>query len=376
VIEFVFWGSAGFVCYAYAGYPAALYVVACLRNCPVRRGDITPSVSLIITARNEEQRIGPKLDNTLALDYPADRLELIVASDCSTDGTHAIVQRHAEAGVRLVVTPERRGKEFAQKMAIDASSGDILVFSDVATRLDRDGVRTIVRNFADADVGCVSSVDRLIGSDGQASGEGAYVRYEMFLRALESQIDSVVGLSGSFFAARREVCAPWASDLPSDFTTLLNTITRGLRGVSDPNAIGYYPNLTDERGEYARKVRTISRGLASFSRHLQLLNPLRYGLVAWQLFSHKLCRWLVPYALIGLLVSNAMLVMESPLYAVLGVAQILAYGTAVSALRRRTGRSGFPGMLAFFVLVNVSILNAWCNVLRGRTVVVWEPSRR
>jgi cellulose synthase/poly-beta-1,6-N-acetylglucosamine synthase-like glycosyltransferase len=161
MIEIVFWVCAGLVVYAYAGYAVLLLVLGRLRNRPVRRGDITPTLSMIITARNEEGRIGAKLAQSIELEYPRDRLEIIVASDCSTDGTHAIVESYRERGVRLVVAPERRGKEFAQKQAIDASSGEILVFSDVATRLDRDGLLHLARNFADPDVGCVSSVDRL-----------------------------------------------------------------------------------------------------------------------------------------------------------------------------------------------------------------------
>jgi len=376
LLAIVFWGCAAFVVYAYAGYPALLYLVSRVRRQPVHRADITPSVSLIITARNEEARLPAKLANTLALDYPANRLDVVVASDCSTDATHDIVERHGAAGIRLVVSPERRGKEFAQKQAIEASTGEILVFSDVATRLSPDGLRTIVRNFADPAVGCVSSVDRLVGSDGRTSGEGAYVKYEMWLRSLESEVGSVVGLSGSFFAARREVCTPWAVDLPSDFTTLLNTLKRGLRGISDPHSVGEYLDLADEKREYARKVRTVSRGLTSLARHLQLLNPLRYGLSAWQLFSHKLCRWLVPYALIGLLVSNAALAATSSFYALLAGAQLIAYIVAANGLRRRETLSGLPRLLSFFVLVNLSIVNAWYNVLRGHTAVVWEPSKR
>ena len=374
--EVLFWACAAFVFYAYAGYAIALYVLAAIFGKPIRRDDIEPDVSFIITARNEQVRIAQKIENTLAVDYPANRLEIIVASDCSTDDTHAIVEGYADRGVRLVISPVRGGKESAQKAAIAAARGDILVFSDVATRLAPDGVRAILRPFADPTVGCVSSVDRLIDASGQVSGEGAYVRYEMLLRSLESQLGSVIGLSGSFFAARRKVCDPWAVDLPSDFSTVLNTLRLGLRGISEPAAIGFYSNISDPRREYGRKVRTIVRGMTALAHHMHLLNPLRYGLAAWQLFSHKVCRWLVPYALIGMLIANAFLAFGSPFYAVLGVAQVVAYAVAASGMRDPDRLSKLRRLLTFFVLVNVSILNAWHDAVRGRRVVVWDPSNR
>jgi Glycosyl transferase family 2 len=375
-MESLFWACVAFVFYGYLGYPMIMYVLARFFPKPVHRGDITPRVSLIITARNEEKRIGDKIENSLALDYPHEQLEVIVTSDCSTDDTHAIVARYADRGVRLVVAPERRGKEFAQKCAIRASAGEILVFSDVATRLDADGVRAIVANFADASVGCVSSVDRLVDADGTVSGEGAYVRYEMYLRSLESMVGSVVGLSGSFFAARRDVCDPWAEDLPSDFTTLLNTLQHGMRGISDVRAIGYYPNLANKQNEYGRKVRTVVRGMSGLGRHLHLLNPFRYGLAAWQLFSHKVCRWLVPFGLIGALAASLALLTRSPFYLAVGLLQVGAYAVAANGLRDPDRQAGIPRLLTFLVLVNVSILHAWYRVLRGRRVVAWEPSRR
>lgn len=375
--EIFFWSCVGFVIYAYAGYPALMYVIARLRPRPVNAAPgATPTVSFVITVHNEEARVESKILNTLAIDYPSDRFEIIIASDRSTDGTHDIAARYADRGVRLVVAPERRGKEFAQGIAIGQSSGEILVFSDVATKLDPHGVRAIVAPFADPSVGAVSSVDRMVDADGRTAGEGAYVRYEMFLRTVESAAGTVVGLSGSFFAARRQVCRDWVADLPSDFVTLLNTLKQGLRGVSEPAALGYYQNIADERREYGRKVRTVARGIAGVIRHLELLNPFRYGLAAWQLFSHKLCRWLVPFALIGAFVANLVLAFGSQFYLALAIAQLAGYGLAAVGIPMRSRLSGIPKLIAFLVLVNFSILNAWYSVVRGRRFVVWEPSRR
>lgn len=375
-LEWLFWAGCGLVVYAYFGYPALLYALSRVRHRAVHAADITPSVAFIVTVRNEAQRIQAKLDNTLALDYPRDRLDTIVASDASTDATHDLVQAYADRGVRLIVSPSRLGKESAQLAAIQGSTADILVFSDVATLLDRDGLRRIVRSFADPSVGCVSSEDRIVAADGSVSGEGAYVRYEMFLRALETQVGSVVGLSGSFFAARREVCRFWQVDIPSDFTTLLSSLRLGLRGISDPDAVGYYRDLADGRREYARKVRTIVRGLSAFLRHLEILNPWRFGVSSWQLFSHKLCRWLVPFGMIAALVSSLVLAPRSAFYAAAAVTQVAAYIVAAAGLASSTPPSGLRRIVAFFVLANVSILHAWTNVALGRRFVTWEPSTR
>jgi glycosyltransferase involved in cell wall biosynthesis len=300
-----------------------------------------------------------------------------VASDCSSDATDEIVRSYADRGVRLVRAPERKGKENAQRLAVDASSGKIIVFSDVATLLEPGGLRRIVENFVDPAVGCVSSVDRFLESDGRVSGEGAYVRYEMLLRRLETRANSLVGLSGSFFAARREVCFPWTADLPSDFNTLLNAVRLGMTGVSDPASIGYYRNIADERKEYDRKVRTVLRGITAFMKNTSLLNPWRFGLFSWQFFSHKLCRWLVPFALIVALLVNVPLAVMHPAYRWALGAQLGLYGAAAVGLTT-CAFAGIPifRIPAFFVVANVSILSAWWRYLRGERRTLWAPSQR
>jgi glycosyltransferase involved in cell wall biosynthesis len=376
--EFAFWLSLALVGYAYLGYPFLLWVLSFFRAHDVVPGDITPSVTYIITAYNEEKRIAEKLDNTLSLAYPPAQLEILVASDCSSDNTDAIVKSYAERGIRLVRAPERKGKEAAQKLAVEAAKGEILVFSDVATILPENAISNIVRSFQDLTVGCVSSVDRFLDQDGQVSGEGAYVKYEMFLRSLETRVNSLVGLSGSFFAARRTVCKDrWSENLQSDFNTLLNSMRIGLRGVADPKSIGYYKNILDERKEFDRKVRTVLRGISVFMKSLALVNPFQYPIFAWQLVSHKLCRWLVPFGMIGALACNAVLAWQSRAYSILLAAQLGFYAIALGGLLwKPLARLSLVKLPAFFVLVNVSILQAWWRYLTGERLVAWEPSRR
>ncbi|MCI0564195.1 MAG: glycosyltransferase family 2 protein, partial [Nitrososphaera sp.] len=339
--------------------------------------NIYPTVSFIITAYNEEARIREKIENTLQQNYPPDRFEIVIASDCSTDGTDDIVRSYESRGVRLLRATERMGKEAAQKLAVESTSGAILVFSDVATLVSSDGVSNIVKNFSDPTVGCVSSVDRFVDSDGRTSGEGAYVKYEMLLRRLETKVNTLVGLSGSFFAVRREVCQSWAADLQSDFNTLLNAAKSGLRGVSDPDSIGYYKNLADERKEYERKVRTVLRGISVLMKSLPMLNPFKYHLFSWQLFSHKLCRWLVPFAMILAFVSNMLLIPSSAFYQYTFGFQLAFYGIALAYLWiQRLPKKDLLRIPSFVLVANLSILDAWYRYLRGERILGWDPSKR
>jgi GT2 family glycosyltransferase len=372
MVELVFWAAAGLVVYAYLGYPAALLALSAVRNRPVAKGPMTPDVTFIITAHNEAARIREKLENTLRQNYPAGRLEILVASDCSTDATDAIVRTY-EPRVRLIRAAERRGKEAAQQLAIEAAAGEILIFSDVATALDADGVSSLVMNFSDPTVGCVSSVDRFIDADGRISGEGAYVRYEMFLRTLEARVNTLVGLSGSLFAARREVCRRWAADRQSDFSTLLNAVELGLRGVIDPQSAGYYRNLSDGRRELQRKIRTVVRGIGVLAANLRMLDPLRHPMFAWQLASHKLCRWLVPFAMIAAAAANALLADRSALYQIALGAQAGFYAAALAGLLTGHRLLRIP---AYLLLANAAILAAWLRYARGERMTTWTPSER
>ena len=383
--------------YAYFGYPLCLLIISVFKRSNHQDHNELPaidyellSVSFIITAYNEEVRIKQKIENSLAQDYPKGKLEIIIASDCSSDGTDEIVKSFKDQGVKLVRAPERKGKENAQKHAVDAAVGEIIVFSDVATILKSNAISNIVDNFKDALIGCVSSEDKFIDKDGNVSGEGAYVKYEMFLRKLESKINTLVGLSGSFFAARREVCKNWAIDLQSDFNTLLNSIKLGLKGISDPNSIGYYQNIADEKKEFNRKVRTVLRGISVLMRNLSLLNPFKYSLFSWQLFSHKLCRWFVPFFLIIAFISNAAIMFSSIFFAFTFLLQVAFYLLAFSYYRYQIENaaksyqlramssylSAISKLCYFFITVNVSILVAWWKYLKGERATFWEPSKR
>ena len=374
----VFCLAALLVAYAYVGYPAVLGALGALRRRRPPSGGVEPRVSVIVAVHDGAARLRAKLDNTLAQDYPPERLEIIVADDASADDGPALVEReYAARGVRLVRLAARGGKEAAQKAALAEATGEVIVFTDVGTRLDAGGLAAIVRPFADPRIGCVSSIDRFVTRDGRPAGEGLYVRYEMFLRRLETNAGSLVGMSGSFFAVRREVCSDFSDRLPSDFRSVIAASRLGLRAVQGEGAFGYYEDVARPGAELQRKVRTVLRGLTAFFAEFPRVNPFRAPLFWWQLLSHKLCCWLVPFALLAALGASAASAPGSPTFAALFALQAALYAYSAAA-------TFFPRLLGFrparaahyFVLVNLSILVAWLRWARREKLVAWTPTAR
>lgn len=376
-IEFLFWLLLVLATYSYFIYPVLLSVLLRVRRARLGSDEMPmPTMSLVITAFNEQARIGAKIQNAIAIDYPD--LEILVASDCSTDQTDDIVKSHQKDNVRLVRAAQRLGKENAQECAIREARGEVIVFSDVATQIPPDAFRKLAVYFQDSGVGAVSSEDRFIDQGGVVAGENAYVRYEMGLRRLESQLAGLVGLSGSFFAARAAVCRQWDIHSPSDFNTALNCARIGLRAVTAPDVLGYYKDLKDPKMEYQRKVRTVLRGITSIVRHSEVLNPLRFGLFAWQVWSHKVMRWAVPWLLLALFVLNLLLLGKHWIYQLSMVGQLVFYGVAAMAhfSPRMKEQIGPVRIVYFFAQVNVAIASACCRFMTGKRMTTWQPSAR
>lgn len=378
-MEIIFYFSALMCGYSYFLYPMILMLVSPrpLENSPQEGVLSFPNLSLIITVHNEEHRIHEKIENTLALDYPRDNLDVIVASDFSVDATDNIVESYAEKGIRLVRADQRKGKEYAQLCAIREASGDILVFSDVATTIPADAFRKLAAAFTDERVGALSSEDCFVTHDGRVAGEGAYVKYEMWLRRLESDRAGLVGLSGSFFAARREVCADWDIFSPSDFNTALNCARLGLVAVTSPEVIGIYQDVKDSGLEFRRKVRTVIRGLTAIVRHPEVLNPFRMGLFAFQVWSHKLMRWAVPWFMLIFAVLTLLLQAQGAIYQAALVAQLVFYGIALLGwLSARARANTLVRIIFFFVQTNLALAQAVSSFLVGKRMTVWTPSQR
>lgn len=380
-MELVFWCLLLIASYSYFIYPLILLFfrgVAASPYSAVECLEAWPSVSLIIAAHNEEKQIAAKLDNALAQDYPPEQLEIIVVSDGSSDETDAIVASYADRGIKLMSTGDWLGKERAQLQAIGAAEGGILVFSDAGTQLAADALRRIAAYFEDADIAAVSSEDRFLSSDGSVAGEGLYVSYEMGLRRLESEFGGLIGLSGSFFAARATVVdGQWDVDTTSDFNTAFACARRGRRAVTAPDVLGYYRDLSDSSAEYQRKVRTVIHGLAGLARHREMLNTFRYGWFSFQLWSHKIARWVVPWALIMLFAVNLTVYAEGWVYQFALWGQTGFYAIALAAhLYRPLADNAIARIVYFFVLVNISIAEALLRYLSGQRMVRWKPSVR
>ena len=247
------------------------------------------------------------------------------------------------------------------------------MFSDASIRLGPDALQQIVRQFADPEIGCISGEDPIVGS----GGEALYGRYELFLRRLESSLHSIVGASGSFYAQRRTICRPFTEGMAPDFLSVLRTVEQGYRAVSEPNAVGTMTSVKDPRQEFDRKVRTVLRGITTLMAYRALLNPFRFGLFAFELWSHKMMRWLAPVFMLGTLVSAAALA-ASPFYAAMFLGQVAFYVIALAALCEWAGvQRTLPGKIAlYFSSVNAAILAGWWRYGRGVRQEIWTPSSR
>ncbi|MGH7380644.1 MAG: glycosyltransferase [Candidatus Methylomirabilales bacterium] len=375
-MKILFWISICLALYTYFGYPFILWISGKRRPRDVCKITISPSVSVIIAARNEAEKIRDKIENTLALNYSLSLLEVIVASDASDDGTDAMVRGYAGRGVRLVRSADRQGKEHAQGLAVAVSSADILVFTDAATMLEPDALDRLVENFADPSVGAVSTEDLLVDTAGVPTGEGLYVNYEMWVRRLESRFHSLVGLSGSCFAIRRELCGHWSPTLASDFMGAIQAARNGYRAVTDPSVRGTLTTVTSPRLEVHRKIRTFLRGITVLLVNLDLLNPLTHGRFAFQLISHKLLRFVSPLFLVALLTASGMLMGEG-MYRLLFWGQVSFYGLGtLGLLLPSLQHSKLVRIPCYFTVVQMALIAAWGRYLRGHRQVAWEPSKR
>ena len=377
--EIIFWLSAAALCYTYAGYPILIAAISSLRPRGVRRGEYRPTVSVIITAFNEERALAAKLENTLALDYPRDLLEVIVASDCSTDRTDEIAKEFALRGVKLHRQPERLGKTAAQNAAIEQAHGEVVVFSDATSHYQPDVVKAILPSFADEQVGCVGG--RLVYVDRHQSdiGRGAksYWGYETFLKRHESRACSLIGVSGCLYAVRRSAYVPLEHDACSDFIIATKMVEQGLRAVFEPEAICTEETNQRRANEMKMRVRVIAQTFSDLWRNRAMVNPFRSGLYAWQLLSHKVMRYFVPFFLLALLATSAVLSFDSPLYRIVFLLQGLGYSCAiVSWVLEKSGvRSRVLALPHYFVLANVAAMIALFQFLRGERYARWQPIR-
>ncbi len=374
-MQAIFWISCCLIVYAYAGYPVLLTLLASVprsREDRVRAGS-TPSVSIIVPVYNEAKVIREKLRNLLELEPHGGDQEILVVSDCSSDGTDEIVAGFSGQGVRLHVLPERSGKGAALNLGVEKAGGEVVVFTDASIMLEKDALVRLLAVLQDSTVGCVSGEDHIRGG----GDEGAYGRYELHLRNLESRVGSIVGASGCFYAQRRSLVVPFLPGMAPDFLSVLVTVREGYRAVTEPSAVGWMKAVPARRGEFPRKVRTLLRGMTTLFHFRRLLNPARYGLFALELWSHKVLRWLAGVLMAVALVSNTLLA-HRPLYAGLLAIQVLFYSFAVLGWKgpRKVAEATVFRIPFFFCLANCAAIVALGKWISGARLEIWEPSKR
>jgi cellulose synthase/poly-beta-1,6-N-acetylglucosamine synthase-like glycosyltransferase len=377
--EAIFWLSALALFYTYAGYPLLLAFVSWLRPRRVQRGEFAPTVSIIITAYNEERDLSAKLENTLTLDYPRELLEIIVASDCSTDRTDEIALEFGGRGVRLYRQPERLGKTAAQNAAVEQAQGEIILFSDATSLYQPDAVRAMMPSFADPSVGCVAGRLEYVDASESRVGRGArsYWSYETFLKRHESRVGSLIGTSGCLYAVRRSAYVPLYHEACSDFIIATKMVEQGLRAVYEPDAVCTEETNRRSNKEFRMRVRIIAQTITDLWRHRGMLNPFRSGFYAVQLISHKVMRYAVPFFLIALLATSVVLARGSLFYSIVLVGQVGGYVTALGGwvLDAAGVRIRLFALPHYFVLANLASLVGFYQFLRGERYASWEHTR-
>jgi cellulose synthase/poly-beta-1,6-N-acetylglucosamine synthase-like glycosyltransferase len=369
--------------YAYAGFPLLLLVRSLVVRRPVRADpNHTPTITVVIAAYNEAASIGAKIENLLSADYPPERREILVASDGSEDGTNEIVEGFAGHGVRLLAL-ERVGKITALNLAVEQATGEIWVFTDANSMFAPQSLRALVAPFADPEVGGVAGNQVYLapGSkeiDAVTAGERGYWDYDRLLKERESQAGNTVSATGAIYAVRRELRRPLPPAVTDDFMTSVRVVEQGYRLVFAPEAVAYEPPAASNEAEFQRKVRVMTRGLRGVVEARALLNPLRYGFYAVQLFSHKVLRRLVAVPLLILALVSPFLWRRGLFYKLAALGQAFCYGCAAAGLFLRGTRHGKTKLLTvplFFCTANAAALLATINLIRGRKIDMWSPQR-
>ncbi len=380
VIMVIFWLSVALILYPYVIFPVLVYIRGRLFPRPYQKANIQPHISMVMAVYNEEGDIRAKLENINRMDYPVDKLEVVIASDGSTDRTNEILQQHHGVRINPLLLP-RVGKARALNAAVEQAQGEILIFSDANSLYAPDALQRLVAPFADPNVGGVAGNQLYTSSKNNnlsQSGEKSYWNFDRNLKRLESRAGNVISATGAIYAIRRSLFQPIVEGVTDDFYTSTAVIEQGRRLVFEEDAISYEAVTPDANKEFKRKVRIISRGLRSVIARRKLLNPFRYGFYALQLFSHKVLRRLVVFPMLAAFFTNLILWQSGLFYTLAAAAQVAFYGASLVGYLLRGNRSRLlkPVKYPFyFTLVNVASLLAVINVLRGNQIALWVPHR-
>ncbi len=375
----IFWLSLAVIIYVYVGYPLVLAAWAQFTRSTQYDDTHTPTVSLVIAAYNEEKVLREKLDNSLALDYPTNQLEIMVVSDGSTDATDDIVASYMNRGVQLRRVSPRGGNTRALNRAIPQTQGEIIVLSDANTMFQSNAIRKLVRHFADPRVGAVSGDVRLVNAaEAHAQSEGLYYRYERWLQCTESRVGSIIGADGGMYAIARHCFRPPPDEVVVDDFVISMTVARlGYRVLLEPEAIAVEESTSSSHEEFRRKIRIVAGGIQALL--------LRQGLPRWRqpflllcYVSHKLLRWMVPVFLVLLLLTSIGLGQSSMQYRMSLLLQVLFYGIAVGYATNESIFCKLPwsAVSYYFCLVNGAALIGCCKGLFGMQGAAWQRTLR
>jgi biofilm PGA synthesis N-glycosyltransferase PgaC len=374
--SFIFWIALLLLAYIHVGYPAAAWVRASLRPLAHRQLPVEPTVTVIVVAYNEASRIASRLDNLLALDYPKDKLQIILASDGSTDETPDRARRYEESGVVVCDFHNRRGKAAVLNDVVPSARGEIVVLADARQQYDRRAIRALVANFADLSVGAVSGELVMRPDSARASvGKGAsfYWRYEKFIRRNESRAGSTVGATGAIYAIRRALFEPIPEDTVLDDVLIpLKIVRAGYRVLFEPEALAYDAAPATARQEFVRKVRTIAGTFQLLAREPWVFDPFRNA-VWFETISHKALRLTMPFLQALVLIANARLA-GVPAYRVLLAGQILFYFAAfVGYASRDARRPIIPVTVPYTIcLLSCATIVGFAHFITRRQKATWE----
>jgi glycosyltransferase involved in cell wall biosynthesis len=371
----LFWISLLLIIHPYVTYPLVLLAWRAVAARPVKRAPFEPTVSVLIPAYNEAEAIATTLEAVLAQRYPKDRLQVLVVSDCSDDGTDDIVRSFADRGVELLRQPERGGKALGLNAAVRQARGDILVFCDANARFEPDCVRELAQNFADPDIGYATAQLTIEAGSSATSGGGAYLRFEEWLRAAETDVASVIGVNGGCDAIRRELYSDIPRELITDFVLPLRVIASGKRVVFDTRAASRETSNAALKSEFSMRVRVALRGMQGLVHMRRLLNPLRHPAVSFCLVSHKVLRYLAFVFLATALLSNLALAVDSPFYRVLLALHLACYALAACGLLRGAReRLGIVVVAPAYLLMTYwAFAVATWRFLLGQKMATWKP---
>ena len=356
--------------YTYVIYPVILGLLASFRGRTVFSTHILdhPKVSVIVPVYNAEKFVESKIENLLATDYPADKIEFLFVSDGSTDKTNSIIESYKQ--IKLIKLNKRVGKEAALKVAVSQAKANIICLSDVSTHINASGLFNMVRHFSNKKIGAVSSIDKI--DNLKYFLDNFLFHYEFFIRDKESILSSCVGVSGSCFTTRKEIFMEIDNECCSDLGIAFECEKQGYKTISEHGAIGTYQNAINIKTEFKRNVRTITHGMFTVANYKELLNITKHGFFSWQLISHKIARWITPISLLilmfYLIFKIASHISPEQLYYIIPAMLLLSLIPLV--------RKQVLSNIGLFILYSIAILTAFYNVITRNKVTKWEPTRR